>query len=246
MQKSEYRNIYENEEKHFFYKANHRLITSLLRKFTDKNSRLNILDAGCGTGLLAQKLQAFGSVEAIDINSEAIKFAKKRNITVKQASINNLPFKNSSFDVAVSIDVIYHQLVKNDQKALTELYRVLRPGGLLIVRVPANKWLTRSTDNHVYTRERYSYQKLKNKLKKANFKIIKLTYINMLLLPPAILSWFFEKLSPKKKTTSPLVKLPGVINDFLYYALTLENYLLTLFNLPFGLGLIALARKHKN
>lgn len=68
----------------------------------------------------------------------------------------------------------------------------------------------------------------------------------MLLLPPAIFSWLFEKLNPKKKTTSPLVRPPGLINDCVYYALIMENYLLTLFNLPFGLGLIALAKKPKS
>ena len=245
MQKSEYRNIYQNEEKHFFYRANHQLVISLLHRLTDEKSNLKILDAGCGTGLLAQKLQALGTVDAIDINPEAIKFAKKREVKVKLASITNLPFNNSSFDIVISIDVLYHQKVTNDNLALAEFYRVLKPGGLLIVRVPAYNWLLRSTDIHVHTRKRYNLDELKGKLRRAKFKIIKISYVNLILLPPAVASWFLEKLFPSKKTISPLVTLPSFLNQLVFYLLMLENLLLNFSNLPFGLGLIAVSKKSK-
>lgn len=73
---SEYRNIFENEKSHFFYVGNHKIILSLVEKYA-KGLNLKILDGGCGTGLLAKKLEKYGDVEAVDINTEALKFAKK-------------------------------------------------------------------------------------------------------------------------------------------------------------------------
>lgn len=75
---SEYRNIFENEETHFFYRANHEIFISLLDQYLPKHKKLKILDAGCGTGLFAKKLEKYGVVTGADISSEAIKFSKKR------------------------------------------------------------------------------------------------------------------------------------------------------------------------
>src|SRR3989344_9097473 len=128
MQTSEYENIYKNEGHHFFYVGNHFVILNLVRRHA-KDSTHNILDAGCGTGLLAKKLQSFGKVTGVDISPEAIKYAKKRGVDARLASIAKLPFKKATFDLVVSVDVLYHQKVKNDRTALLEFKRVLKPGG---------------------------------------------------------------------------------------------------------------------
>ena len=245
MHSSEYRNIYRNEEFHFFYRANHFLALSLLKKFSTKKPKMRILDAGCGTGLLAHRLKQFGKVEAIDISTYAVKFAKKRNINAKIASVEKIPAKSNHFDAVVCLDVIYHQAVKNDLAALREIYRVLKPNGILIMRVPANKWLLRSIDKQVETRERYNINEIKQKLKKANFKILKISYTNFLLLPPAIASWLSEKFSKNPEAKSPLIKLPSYFNNLLSLVLIGENLLLNWIDLPAGLGIIAVAQKTK-
>ncbi|MBI4091874.1 MAG: class I SAM-dependent methyltransferase, partial [Candidatus Levybacteria bacterium] len=89
MELLEYKNIYDNEEKHFFYRANHALFLSFIKDLKAKNvNALKILDAGCGTGLLAKKLGKFGDVAGVDISPQALFYAKKRGIRVKQASVN--------------------------------------------------------------------------------------------------------------------------------------------------------------
>lgn len=242
MEKQEYLNIYQNENKHFFYRANHELFLSHVTSFASGRPQdLNILDAGCGTGLLTKKLKKFGRVVGVDISSDALRFSRKRGINVRKASVDKLPFKDSSFDLIVSMDVIYHNSV-NDKKALREFFRVLKPGGILILRVPANKWLYSQHDKHVHTRHRYSKKELIGKLKKAGFKVDKISYINSTLFIPALLKVMVEKMQ-KTSSSSSISKINPTINGILFSLLSIENFLLKFTNLPFGIGLVGVARK---
>lgn len=241
----EYQNIFAQEETHFFYVANHALILSLVEKYVPKkrSAKRMILDAGCGTGLLAQKLLYFGEVVGVDISPHALRFAKKRGITVVKASITDLPFQDNMFDLIVSVDVLYHKAVSRDDDALKEFFRVLKPGGLLILRVPANKWLKLAHDSFVHTKKRYEKKELSMLLKKTRFNIKKLSFVNALLLPLASLAYVFEKTKSKKEISSGVKPLHSVINSMLIFTLSLENRLLSFGSLPFGLGLIAVCTK---
>lgn len=236
----EYRNIFQNEKDHFFYKANHEIVLSLVRRYLAAQSAM-VLDAGCGTGLMAAKLGRFGRVWGIDISPEAVKFAKKRNVKVKKASVLKIPFRADTFDLVTSIDVIYHKQVR-DSIALSEFYRVLKPGGILILRVPANKWLRLVHDKEVHTRERYTPYELQKKLLRAGFQIELLSFVNMVLLPLAILKQLKESLS-NKKIESGIGKMHPVINKIILALLLIEVTLLRYVNLPFGLGLVSVCRK---
>lgn len=243
METSEYRNIYTRERSHFFYVGNHNIVISLLRSYLKRNEQVTILDAGCGTGLLAKKLEKLGKVFAVDISSQALQFAKKRGVRAKRASVTKLPFRNNFFDCVVSIDVLYHRKVLSDRKALSEFYRVLKPGGIVIVRVPAHKWLRLSHDTHVHTRERYSKSELREKLRGSGFTIERISYINMLLFPLALLKQILEGIKPAKKTTSSIADVPKLINGVLSRLLSLETFFLRRTSLPIGIGLVAVCRK---
>src|SRR3989344_4672699 len=130
MEKTEYKNIFDNEGTHFYYVGTHKAVITLLNSYLKSKRNNLILDAGCGTGLLIKKLSTFGEVWGIDTSSEALKLAKKNNITkIKKASVEKIPFKDNYFDAIVSIDVLYHREVKSDIAALIEFKRVLKPGG---------------------------------------------------------------------------------------------------------------------
>lgn len=243
MQVSEYENIYKNEGSHFFYVGNHKIILSLAKKYlTTPRGKTTILDAGCGTGLLAKKLERFGSTWGIDVSREAVKYTKSRGIKAKLASINKLPFKKNSFDLVVSIDVLYHKQV-NDTKALNEFYRVLKPGGIVVVRVPANKWLHLKHDEHVHTRQRYSIFEIKNKISTSGFKLRKISYVNAVLLPLAIAKQFCEKFDNNKGVFSGVGSVNKVVNCILLSFLIVESKIIPYIKLPFGLGIIAVAQK---
>ena len=243
MEISEYKNIYINEDTHFFYVSIHNLVLSFLKDYLPIRKNLKILDAGCGTGLLAKKLKLFGNVNAIDVSTEAIKFSRQRDLNVKKASVTKIPFHNNTFDLVTSIDVIYHKEVVTDQKALNEFFRVLKPEGILILRVPANQWLKLAHDELVHTKRRYNKKELEKKLIKANFKIEKISYINLSIFPFIVIKNTLEKLLPPKQIASSINPLPEFINKVLIKVLLLENYLIKKINLPFGVGLIAVCRK---
>ncbi len=243
MEASEYKNIYKNESSHFYYAANHAFFLSRVAVFRTKTGKaLEILDAGCGTGLLAKRLQKFGDVTGVDISPKAILYSKKRGINVKKASINKLPFNSKIFDIVVSMDVLYHKKV-DDKKALAEMYRVLKPGGIIILRVPANPILFSSHDRYVHTRERYTKIKLIEKLTQAGFKVREISYINGLLFFPAFAKVILARIINSHDVHSGIKSVPHFINQTIIFLLRIENLLINRATLPFGIGLFAVAKR---
>jgi ubiquinone/menaquinone biosynthesis C-methylase UbiE len=243
MEKQEYQNMYNAEDTHFYYVSLHKLVLRLIKQYAPVKSRLNILDAGCGTGRLAELMQPLGTVTGIDMSDEALKFAKTRGIKVQKASVMKLPFKNNEFDIITSIDVLYHKAVTDDNKALKEFKRILKPGGIVIIRLQAIPWLKNSHDHVVHSNKRYSKQEVKKKLLESGFTIEKLTYMNMSLAPIAIGQHIFQKFLPPSKDHSSIGQTNKFINMTAENILTAENTILHTANLPFGLGVIAVARK---
>ena len=242
MEITEYKNIYDNEETHFFYVTTNYLIISLISKYSS-GKKLKILDAGCGTGLLAKQLQKLGEVTAVDISPEAVKLAKKRGVMVNQASVLKLPFYANSFDVLVSVDVITHKSIINDLIPLKEFYRVLKPGGIQILRVSANSWLHMIHDKHVHMNHRYNKDELFHKLKKVKFRVLKLSFVNGVLLPPMIFRFFLEKIFSPNFTSSAIATVNTNVNKLLTKMLIYESKLILQYDIPFGIGLVAVAKK---
>lgn len=241
MHTSEYNNIFSQENTHYYYKGIHHTILSQVKKFLDVKNGM-ILDAGCGTGLLAKKLEKYGEVYAVDISPVAIKLAKERKIRVKKASITKLPFKDKTFDLVVSIDVIYHLKVNDDKDALSEFNRVLKPGGILILKAPAYNWLQGNHDKLVHTRKRYTIKDLSQTLNQTNFLIIKSSYICSFLLIPAIVKRLYEKYF-SKYYRSDIATPNKYINYILLKLFYIETAILNITSLPFGLSVFIIARK---
>lgn len=243
MEFSNYQNIYRHEDQHFFYVGIHELVLMLARHFEPSAKPLKILDAGCGTGLLAKKLERLGEVWGIDIHPLALAFARRRGVKVKKASVTKLPFENESFDLVTCIDVLYHQKVKSDALALKEIFRVLSSGGRLILRVPAHRWLRLSHDRYVHTRQRYEKDELNKKLVKAGFFVEKMSFTGMPFYPGLVSHHFWEKIFPPGQDASSIRPIPEWLNRLFILFLKLEVFLTRWVNLPWGIGLIAVARK---
>ena len=232
MQDIEYANIDKLQQEHFWYRANNELVI----KWLPKNKRQRILDAGCGPGGMVELLQNFGDVIGIDIHPSAIKFAKQKNINVIRANVNKLPFANMSFDLIVCLDVLYHKGV-NINKAVSEFHRVLRPGGRLILRVPAFESLRGSHDEIVHTAQRFTTYDIE-RLIKPGFAIYKLTYFNFLLFWPI---WLWRKTNSSKSSD---VFLPHpIVNFILYHLLRFESKIVEWVNLPLGTSVYCLAQR---
>lgn len=242
MEIAEYKNIYDNEKTHFFYVSTHYLIISIIKQFY-KNKKIKILDAGCGTGLLAKKMQRFGEITGVDLNSQALYFSKKHGIKVIKSSIEKLPFKDATFDIVVSIDVLTHKLIKDDLIPLREFHRILKPGGILILRVSANKWLKLNHDKYVLVTHRYEKQELENKLSKTGFKAEKISFVGFSLFIPIVIRHLWEKILTPKETKSVIEKINPIINTLMTKILLFEADLFNKIDFPFGIGLIAISKK---
>ncbi len=249
MELSEYRNIFSNEKGHFFYVSTHYLVMELVKKYLPHPSplllkeRAKILDAGCGTGGLMKKLSKIGDVAGIDFNHEAVKFAKRRGVSVKLSTIERIPYRDNRFDLVTCVDVIYHKQVKDDMKALKEIRRVLKPNGFLILRVPANKFLMSAHDKHVHTARRYNKKELENKLHRAGFKIIHISFVHFPIFPLSLVRVGIEKLNNQRNSSS-VGKVSPILNQILIWVLNFEAWLIAKgLVIPFGQGLIAVAMK---
>jgi SAM-dependent methyltransferase len=242
MEKDQYEILYRLEETHWWYLGMRRMVDALLTRYLDRGRPLHILDAGCGTGGMLNHLRRFGSVVGLDFSDEALGFCRRRGLPhLARGSVERLPFADESFDLLTSFDVLYHMGVEDDRLALGEFRRVLKPGGLLLLRLPAYDWLRGAHDVAVHTRHRYSREELARKLRDADFQIQKLTYANTLLFPIAALKRMVE--GTERSRRPDLEPLPAPINRALLGILSIEPALLRKVSFPWGLSLMAVAAK---
>lgn len=212
-----------------------------------------ILDAGCGTGGMLSWLSRYagtGKTVGIDLVSDAIQFCRERGHRyLLQASVIDLPFEDSVFDLVTSFDVLV-QLpgAESDVQAMQEMHRVLRPGGIAFVRAAAYNWMRSGHDEALNTQRRYNLNELVGKMERAGFIILRASYVNSLLLPVAILRRLVLKrlhLSDRGSDVKPLPPSLSWLNHALTGILRSEARLLkhTGLNLPFGLSAICIAQK---
>ncbi|MBI5176364.1 MAG: class I SAM-dependent methyltransferase [Candidatus Melainabacteria bacterium] len=243
MDSAEYKNIFESEDSHFYYQAVHNLILTLIEKHASSaNHQPEILEAGCGTGLLSVKLKNIGNVSAIDMHDEALRFSQMRGVNSCKASVEALPFPDASFDIVTSVDVIYHRNVLDDSQALREFRRVLKAGGTLVMRVPARQELHSTHDETVWTSRRYRSGELRSKLEQAHLQPLLLSYCHSILYGPAFLKARLEK-AFGSNPHSGVSKTSESVNNLLIKLLATETKLIASgLTMPIGLGLIAVAR----
>ncbi len=157
MELEAYKLMYELEETHWWYRGLHDLLFSSIQNAFPERRNLNILDAGCGTGFVLGCLNKYGVSFGVDISEVALRYCRERGLSrIAKASVSSLPFGDSSFDLVVSNDVLYHKAVEDDNQAIDEIYRVLRKEGVLIINLPAHDYLKRGHDEVVHTRHRYT------------------------------------------------------------------------------------------
>src|SRR5207248_8255591 len=139
------------EDTHWWYLGMRAIASDLLASLPLPPAPL-ILDAGCGTGGNAALLERHGWLVGVDLSDLALDLAAGRgHRPLARASVTALPFPDQTFDLVTSFEVLYHRAVGDDVAALGELRRVLRPGGHLLLRLPALDWLRGAHDAAVHT-----------------------------------------------------------------------------------------------
>jgi ubiquinone/menaquinone biosynthesis C-methylase UbiE len=240
----EYEIMYRAEQSHWWYQGMAAITGRILERFYSPGSGLAILDAGCGTGAGLLFLSQYGSVTGLDISDHALRFCAERGCTeVTRASVMALPFHDEAFDLVTSFDILYFKGI-HDERALNETARVLRQKGRLLIRVPAFDWLRGTHDVKVSTAHRYTSRELAGKLVKSGFEVELLSYANMFLFPLALLKRFAEKWRLAPQEDSDIAVGAGPFSGLLRRSLVLESRIIPWWRLPFGLSVVAVAKKN--
>jgi len=235
--------MYELEDSYWWFVGRRRLAASLIEQWMPSELVGPILDVGCGTGGNLAFLARWGRGVGIDLSPLALDFARRRRLPwLARASGLALPYASSTFSLVTAFDVLYHRWVTDDERVTRECYRVLRPGGWLLLTDSALSGLWSRHDEIYYARHRYALGEIRQKLCGAGFMLRKLSYTNALLLPVAATIRFLARWLPFADEVD-LRPLPGWLNRALTGVLSLEAVWLRQGTFPIGSSLICLAQK---
>ncbi len=249
MRTAEYDVMRAVEDRHWWHAVLRSQVQHALAGRLPPSGRL--LDAGCGTGGMLEFLQSqIGDLNGagVDDAEVAVRHCHQRGLsTVQLASVEALPYADAAFDAVLSLDVLYHDGVI-EKRAVAEMGRVLRPGGLLVLNLPAFEGLRGSHDVAVSGARRYGASQVRTLLEHSSFAIEQIHYWNAWLFLP-LLAW--RRLSRMKAATdvageSDLKLTPRWMNSLLTTMGRLDAGLCRELRLPFGSSVFAVARKTKH
>jgi SAM-dependent methyltransferase len=234
MESAEYARLFELEERHFWYVGLHVLLDGALTRW----GGARVLDAGCGTGGF---LRTRPGATGVDRSALALGFCARRGLRrLAQADVARLPFLDGTFDTVVSADVLYHRAVVDDGAALAELARVVRPGGHVLLNLPAGRALRGAHDDFVHGARRYARKDVAALAGRAGLTVVRLTTWNAALLPAAFL---VRRLSRGGPARSDVALPPAPLNAALAAWMRAEAALALRLGLPWGLSLFAVLRR---
>ncbi len=244
MLESEYHNIFQLERSYWWYSALHQLVAKVV-ELHFRGKKVNILDAGCGTGGLVQKLSKNHEVKGIDYSQTAISLASSLHLNCFLEDLNTFIPKPNTYDVITCIDVIYHQDIQDDMKVISNLISGLKIGGILILEVPAFSLLRGKHDDIVYGKKRYLKKDFFEVTNTHNLKNIISSYrISFLFFPVFLKRWIERHQISKPK--SDLQLLSPLLNRILYSLTNIENrFILNNISFPVGTSLFMVLEKQK-
>jgi ubiquinone/menaquinone biosynthesis C-methylase UbiE len=232
------------ERDHFWFRGLRRFMAPLVEDAARGIRAPKILDCGCGTGHNLGMLRRYGRAAGIDLTWTGLSYAHERGErAIAQASATSLPFQTGTFDVVTSFDVIYALNDRDEQAALAEMFRVLTPGGHLLVNAAAMDLLKGNHSVLALEVRRYNQQSLRERLQRAGFTVRRMSYTNASILPIVAAVRLVQRVSGHEELEEEIAVPPAPINAALTAALTVESALVRFVNMPFGSSLMALAQK---
>jgi SAM-dependent methyltransferase len=244
----EYQTMFSCEASYWWYRGLHGILLDVLRS-VGLDERASILDAGCGTGQNLVNVGECVTPEAFgfDLSGHAEPFWHQRGLErVCRASINEIPFCDNAFDAVMSVDVLECDAVGED-RAYGELCRIVKPGGYIILVVPAYEWLL--TEQHhraVHASRRYTRKRVRDLISRFPVDIMRVSHLFALLFPAIAayrLRLKYQKGSADTPPRSELQPLPPLVNRLLLGVVEIERVLLRHMDMPFGSSILAVARK---
>ena len=239
MNLDEYGQMYEREDHYWWFIARRQLALQLMAAHPAPEGIT--LDVGCGTGAMLAELTRRGPAMGVDVSPEALKLCGRRGLTnALEGDAQALPLADDSVARVVTLDTLEH--VPDDLAAAAEIFRVLKPGGVLIINVPAFRWLWGPHDVALHHHRRYKRCELVARLHEAGFSVERSSYSVFFLFGFVMLVRFVDRF----RKSEAKVRLPEVgptLNKLLISLMRFEGWLLARCPLPVGSSVVAVARK---
>jgi len=241
MERAVFDRMAELDQHHWWFRARRRILEELIVRVVRPTKGGRVLEVGCGTGHNLAMLGKFGELDASELDFAARTLSTKRlGREVKEAKLPDLSmFKRNEYDLVALLDVLEH--VPDDLGSLRAIHRRLKPGGALLLTVPANPWMWSAHDAAHHHFRRYTKKQLKELFLRSGLEIELLSYFNTLLYPLIAAARIAGKLLRRDSSDD---KLPGErVNATLERIFSLEAGMLGRMPMPFGVSLVAVVRR---
>jgi SAM-dependent methyltransferase len=238
MERIVYDRMAELDERHWWYRARREILSTLIQRKLRLPGDARILEIGCGTGHNLQMLERFGSAEGIEIDPAARAVAEARlGRPIGSAPLPELTgVEDGAYDLVAILDVLEH--VEEDRAALESIARKLKPGGRILIAVPAHPWMWSAHDEVNHHKRRYTKKALKAVIGAAGLRIETLSWFNSLLFPLAAAARLAGRVTGKEDSDDKLPPKP--VNSLFETIFGLERYLVGRLPLPPGVSLVAI------
>ena len=241
MERAVFDRMAELDQHHWWFRARRRILEGLIVRVVRPPKGGRVLEVGCGTGHNLAMLGKFGDLDASELDFAARTLSTKRlGREVKEAKLPDLSmFKRNEYDLVALLDVLEH--VPDDLASLRAIHRRLKPGGALLLTVPANPWMWSAHDAAHHHFRRYTKKQLKELFLRSGLEIELLSYFNTLLYPLIAAARIAGKLLRRDSSDD---KLPGErVNAALEKIFGVEAGVLGRVPMPFGVSLVAVVRR---
>ena len=260
MEAAEYQTLARFEERYWWYRAVRELLLETVSSLR-LGEGAKVLDAGCGSGrhleelVLKARVSGYGldaSPHAAalwsgngSLNGQAAGSPSLQGLSGRcVGSVDALPFEDKRFDAVVCIDVLQARQVE-PQRAMCELVRVVRPGGAVVVMVPAHQWLLSKHDQAVHCVRRFERRGIRRLAGGAGLQVVRLFHAFSTFFPIIAAVRLLRKGAPAsgRAPRSDLFNLPGWLNSTLLGVARLERTVLRRISAPFGTSIMLVGRK---
>ena len=232
------------EQSHWWYRATRTLLQQILSPMLSApgDRRLELLDAGGGTGATGAWLADHGDLVALDVEPRALALYGELHPAARRVAgdLSAIGLKDHSVDGALCVTVLYHQAIPSPAAAVAELARVVRPGGFVCLMEPGVRRLNRAHDRVTHTARRFARRDLQDLVTGAGLELVSSTGAYSFLVPPAWLKMHWER---GRAGASDLDSNPSGLGGTLSALARLERAALRRVQLPAGLSVIAVGRK---
>jgi SAM-dependent methyltransferase len=241
MERQAFDRMAELDSTHWWYVARRRILAALIEREVRLPADATILEIGCGTGHNLEMIGRYGALEAVELDDDARALASKRlGRPVRAGKLPDIADEiGRTFDLVTLLDVLEH--IPDDREALAAIVRLMKPGGKLLLTVPANPWMWSAHDTVHHHHRRYRKREIAALAREAGLEIDLLSLFNSLLYPPIAAVRLLGQWRGKEESDDRMP--PAPVNALLSTVFGMEAALVGRVPFPVGVSLVAILRR---